>query len=321
MVSGPAAVGKSEMLMHLAIVTILPANWTFHHQLYQFGGQGRRVVWIDGDLKSNIQRLSLLMKKWIIHCLLQQDMTPHLLPDESNKEFESLIRHSLERFELIQPLEYTHLLSSISIQSQNPPCLLLIDNVLPHYHIEKSKGYYHFTPKTLYNPLCRSLRYLSEYHAVTIIMTTRDIYPYPSTSTTYNTSTAEGAMLPSKDILLSHPITHHQQQQYHHPLFNWNQFIHHRYRIYPGRSVTESRKIEYYSHVPLSPLSPPLTHSNHNNPHTHTHTNTNHTQSNHNNETIRNIDHNNSTISNPCYDPFYFQIHMDGITFAQNNIR
>ncbi|CAG8809628.1 17770_t:CDS:1, partial [Racocetra fulgida] len=111
---GPASGGKTTILYHIALTTILPPSWNRTYEnldLYditdvnatiELNGRGKGVIFFDLDGKFDIQRLYSMMIYYLhrrVKTTLKEDI--NLIPSES--EIESIAKNALKRIHVFKP--------------------------------------------------------------------------------------------------------------------------------------------------------------------------------------------------------------------------
>ncbi|CAG8494700.1 10039_t:CDS:2 [Cetraspora pellucida] len=112
---GPASGGKTTILYHIALTTILPPSWnrTYGENLdshdiidvnatIELGGRGKGVIFFDLDGKFDIQRLYSMMIYYLhkqVEITLKEDI--NLIPSES--EIESIAKNAIKRIHVFKP--------------------------------------------------------------------------------------------------------------------------------------------------------------------------------------------------------------------------
>ncbi|PVD22462.1 hypothetical protein C0Q70_18276 [Pomacea canaliculata] len=77
---GGDAVGKSELLLHLVALAVLPNTWKSRH----LKGHKAEVIWVDTDLKFSVLRLAVIIEQRIITGLRSQSRVDVGVQDDGN---------------------------------------------------------------------------------------------------------------------------------------------------------------------------------------------------------------------------------------------
>ncbi|XP_013407314.1 DNA repair protein XRCC2 [Lingula anatina] len=162
---GDEGCGKTEMLLHIILNTILPRNW----RGFSFYGQEAGIILIDTDYHFSILRLSTLLENRVDRVVseatgLQKngDLIPQNggitsntgykdLPEQENPKLptqtdkETFIKSCLKRlfvFRCSSPTQLIATLHSLDALLLNRPeiCILMLDSLSAFYWIDHSNG-------------------------------------------------------------------------------------------------------------------------------------------------------------------------------------
>lgn len=129
---GEASSGKTEMILHLIINTIIPKKWKH----LKVGGRGLGVLLIDLDCKFPMIRFLCLLEKKLEHCISISNSTT--APTTGNIIVKEFIDTCLQRFFKLDCFSMIELIVSLKSSERfledNPEIfLLIIDNVSSFY--------------------------------------------------------------------------------------------------------------------------------------------------------------------------------------------
>ncbi|RIB18734.1 hypothetical protein C2G38_2183780 [Gigaspora rosea] len=112
---GPACGGKTTILYHIALTTILPPSWnrTFGENLesdnltdanptIELNGRGKGVIFFDMDGKFDIQRLYSMTLHYL-HRQMEITLKENKTWNPSESEIESIAKNALKRIQVFKP--------------------------------------------------------------------------------------------------------------------------------------------------------------------------------------------------------------------------
>ncbi|XP_064649786.1 DNA repair protein XRCC2-like [Lineus longissimus] len=132
---GDEGCGKSEILLHLVVRSVVPTEW----KGVKLNGLGIGVIFIDTDYKFCMLRLSSILESYIGKSLTTNDQDVQL-----SKDLEDIVKASLKNFWLVRCSSSEQLLMTIhSLDSfigyKFDVSILMLDSVSSFYWIDKLK--------------------------------------------------------------------------------------------------------------------------------------------------------------------------------------
>ena len=138
-IAGSEGVGKTELLINIAINSIIPKQW----QGCILNGNEVEVIYIDADCKLSLLRLRTILESKIRAAFLEHNKMNPLLSPLASDDIDTLLQLCLQRLYIIQCRTASELVYSLfSLKDmftvQPDIQLLLIDGLMAYHWVERA---------------------------------------------------------------------------------------------------------------------------------------------------------------------------------------